>query len=817
MRFAAALLLLSPLLGAQDPPAARPLLVRGAKVYTVSGGVLESADLLVENGRFKAVGRNLPEPPQAVVVDAAGLVAIPALVDGASAILQPSESPAAGGAEQDVVDGLDLFDDEAARGALSSGVITACCVPGARGPVSGLAAVLRLGPGRPRVIKPQASLRFVLGVSPTETSSTAQRALDAKGLRQILEGAKKYRESWEQYRKDLEEYEKSRKPAAPAASPAPGPAPPKAPEPQDPPKPAPAPAASPTPAPELKKPVKPRLDRAQETLARCLDEKNPLPVRIEVHQVDAIEAALRLVDEFKLKAVLERVTEGWKVAELVARSKVPVIVGPVQLWGPARVEELGHSEANAALLSKAGADVSIASFGPRGSWRFLLEAGGVAVSRGLPRENALKAVTLGAAKHLGLNQDFGAISAGRVGDFLLLSGEPFEAGTRVLKTYSAGVEAYSAVPGPLHASPALPPAPSRMDAAPAGASILLRGGRIVPMSRAMLESGELLIAGDRLVAIDAKIEPPAGAEIIDLPAGSWVTPGFIDAHTQLGLGPEADEITDPVSPHLRAADGIRSNHPALLEAAKSGFTLAAVAPGDANVVGGRYALLRLNGARLDRALHAEAAGLKFSLGDDAVREDGEPTSRPGALALLRRHLAMKGEVADSAVRRREPCLVNLRRADDIARFAELRASFDLRAAIVHADEAVRAIPALRNGKLGVAFGPLTPASTLEQLETPGRLEREGIPVALIGDAPAAAPHQVRWMAAVAVRHGLSPDAALRALTVVPARFLGIETEVGSLEAGRRADVVVWSGDPLAPGTEAILVISGGSIVHRKPK
>jgi imidazolonepropionase-like amidohydrolase len=868
MRFVALTLTFAALLPAaasQDPPAGAPLVLANAKIYPVSGPVIEKGSILVQNGRIKSVGKSISVPSDARVLDLAGSVVIPGLVDAGSGLFLPQgEGGSGGSAEHDAADSLDYFDEIAMKEASAAGVTTVAVAPPSRGVVNGLVAVVRVGApldASQRILRRGAALKLSLGVSGGETSSGPQRYRDYTLLKDTFEGAKKYRESMEKYRKDLEEYEKKKKEwdekqkKPPAKKEEPKTEEPKKEEPkkeepkkeepkkeeppkvaedsapggdlefQDPPKGPPPKAATPPAEPEPKKPSKPRTDPRSEILVRAMDPKNPLQVRIEAHTPDAIELALRLAEEFKLRIVLEQATEGARVAESIAKAKVSVTVGPVFRYGMARVDYLNHSPGTAAALAKAGVEVSIGSFplaaaghrGP-GAGRFLREAAGWAASMGLTPDQALQAITLNPARQLGLAEEIGSIAENRLADLVILRGEPFDAGTTVEKTFLAGREVWSAPARETPVATARPPAAANSGTAPAGDMILLRGGRIVPVAREDLPEGAILLAGGKIHGVGPTLEAPKEATVVDLPKGSWVVPGFIDLHSHLASYFEVEETTESVTPHVKAVEAFASSHPDARAAVRSGVTLVALAPGNANLVGGRVGLLRINGERLDRMIWKDAHGLKLALGREPLRRDAEPTSRPGAVRLLRELLRDPGsELRRALVERKEPALVHALLADDIVRLAELKEATGLRAILVHGADALRAIDAIRASGMGVAFGPLTVSDTTERLETPGKLSRAGIPVAFVTDSPSAGEEYLRTMAALAVRHGLPHAEGLKALTSVPAALLGIEESFGSLEPGKQADVVVYSGDPLSLASDIELVIVEGRIVHRKPK
>jgi imidazolonepropionase-like amidohydrolase len=398
---------------ASDHASSPTVALRGAKVYTGAGVPIESAVVLIENGKILAVGKDVPVPPDARVIEATGKIVIPGLIDAASRLFLPPGEKSSGSAEQNVLDALDLYQRDYVE-AVEQGVTAAYIGPASLGPVNGLGAVLRLDAAHTVLLK-DAALKLTLGASGGDSSTALERYQSYPQLKQAFEAARQYVENGEKYRKDLAEYEAKKAKKE-----------------------------------EAKEPVKPKADPRQEVLAQALDPKGTLKVRIEVHTADAIALALRLAEEFKLRVVLEHATEGGPSAEAIARAKVPVVAGPVFRLGGYSVDYLNHSVGTAASLVKAGVPVAIGSFGDEraGQWgpgasRFLAESAALAASRGLTRDQALAAITTEAAKILGIDKTHGSIEKGKVADLVLLSGEPFESGTVVEQTFLDGVPAYA--------------------------------------------------------------------------------------------------------------------------------------------------------------------------------------------------------------------------------------------------------------------------------------------------------------------------------------------------------------------------------------
>jgi len=389
----------------------KPLAIRGAKLYPGTGVPVEGAVVLIEKGRIVAAGKDVAIPPAAEIVDASGKVLIPGLIDAASRLFLPASGErSAGGAEQRALDALDLFQPDAPE-AVRQGVTTVYVSPVSLGAINGTGVILHLD-ASPTVLRSEAALKVTLGASNGDSSSALERYQSYVQLKQALDAAKQYVEDGEKYRRDLAVYEQAQREKKTT---------------------------------DAKAPTKPKTDPKQEALARCLDPKTPLPIRIEAHTADAIRLALRLVEDFKLQAVLEYVTEGGEVTAAIAKAKVPAVVGPVFRTGPSSVEYLRHSPNTASALSRAGVPVAIGSFaderagasGP-GAVRFLAESAAYA-SRGRTKEQTLAMITLEAARILGIEKTHGSIEKDKVADLVLLSGEPFEPETRVERIWVAGV------------------------------------------------------------------------------------------------------------------------------------------------------------------------------------------------------------------------------------------------------------------------------------------------------------------------------------------------------------------------------------------
>jgi imidazolonepropionase-like amidohydrolase len=372
-----------------------------------------------------------------------------------------------------------------------------------------------------------------------------------------------------------------------------------------------------------------------------------------------------------------------------------------------------------------------------------------------------------------------------------------------------------------------------LDATAHRGPLAIMGGRVVPVAGPPFEDGVVLISDGRIEAVGRDVRVPEAAERLDA-AGKVVLPGLVDAHTHLGVHEEAEgwagqdtnEMTDPVTPHVRALDAINPADLAFADAVAGGVLTVNVNPGSGNPIGGQAAAIRSAGRTVDEMLLRAPSGLKSALGENPKRVYGDrkqlPSTRLGTAAVIRDALVKARNYLDKLDRGDDgepperdlrwealglvlsgeiPWRQHCHRADDIATALRLADEFGYRLVIDHGTEAVLLADRLAERGVPVLIGPLlTSRAKVElrnrSLASPGRLAAAGVELGIITDHPVVPIHLLHVQAALAVREGLDPAAALRAVTLTPARVLGLDDRLGSLEPGKHATLCVWSGDPL---------------------
>lgn len=381
--------------------------------------------------------------------------------------------------------------------------------------------------------------------------------------------------------------------------------------------------------------------------------------------------------------------------------------------------------------------------------------------------------------------------------------------------------------------------------------LFIQNGYVKTMAGADLKNGCILIGDNgKILAVAETIEAPEGAEIIDA-KGKLVTPGCVDAHCHVGLdnqasgweGMDYNDITDPVTPHLRAIDSINPMEEGISNALRGGVTTACTGPGSANVVGGTFTAIKLYGKRVDKMIVKDPIAMKCAFGENPKRCYGQgakktPMTRMGTAALLRELLFkakrykedkdagknpafdMKLEAMIPVLEGKIPLKAHAHRADDILTSIRIAKEFGVKLTLDHCTEGALIADELAEEGLPAFVGPsLGSKSKLELINksftTPAALHKAGVAFSIITDAPVIPLQHLPMCAGLAAAAGLDKEEAWKAITVNPANQVGIGDRVGSLEVGKDGDAVIWSDDPLTVlGAEAIVTVIDGKVVYR---
>ena len=368
--------------------------------------------------------------------------------------------------------------------------------------------------------------------------------------------------------------------------------------------------------------------------------------------------------------------------------------------------------------------------------------------------------------------------------------------------------------------------------------MLIFNGVVHPVDAPVIPNGYVELEDDKIKGVGPMEALPKGCEGPSLDVkGGHIVPGFVDAHCHLGLfgdalkfeGDDGNEATNPCTPHVRAIDGVNPLDRCFQEAREGGVTTVLTGPGSANPISGQGIVIKTLGAWVDQMVLKAPATMKMALGENPKTvyngRKETPTTRMGTASVIRTELARALEYMDRqdkadteagtnapgydprlealipVLRGELPVHIHAHRADDIATAVRICREYGLQFVVVHGTEGYRVTELLAAEGVGVITGPiLTDRSKPEPagltIENPARLAKAGVEIAICTDHPVTPIQYLPLCAAVAVRGGLEPEEALRAITLGGARLAGVAHRVGSLTPGKDADVVVTSGHPL---------------------
>lgn len=373
--------------------------------------------------------------------------------------------------------------------------------------------------------------------------------------------------------------------------------------------------------------------------------------------------------------------------------------------------------------------------------------------------------------------------------------------------------------------------------------LAIAGGYIITMTGAPIESGTVLIEKGKIKGVEQGFIVPPGARLIDV-SGKIVVPGMIDAHCHVGIaeeiyreeGDDSNEMSDPVTPHLRAIDAVNPADLGFKDALAGGVTTVVTGPGSANILGGEMVAMKTAGRVMEEMTVRFPAGLKAALGENPKRSYGRekkpPYTRMASAAFLREAFAraqdflkkdspdrdLKMEALARVLKREVPLRVHAHRADDIMTAVRIAEEFGLNLVIEHCTEGHLVADYLAEKGIPAVVGPvITNRAKVEMqgltLQNCRLLAEAGVCFAIMTDHPVVPIQYLSVSAAVTVRGGLSCDQALKAITIDAARVIGLADRLGSIEPGKDADIVVWDRHPLEITSRVEQVYVNGEMVY----
>ncbi len=377
---------------------------------------------------------------------------------------------------------------------------------------------------------------------------------------------------------------------------------------------------------------------------------------------------------------------------------------------------------------------------------------------------------------------------------------------------------------------------------------VIRAGTLLTMrNNKVLEDINIVIEGDKIVEIKGG-PPPDADEVIDA-RDHYVMPSFYDAHTHIGVAEEGagfdyydiNEATDPATPGLQGKDAIYPGDIGFKDAQAAGVSVCITGPGSSNVIGGLQAVIRTKGNTVEEMIIKEPVGLKMSFGRNPQfywREQKKfPSTRMGVSALIReyfekaRNYRKKKEKDKTGVDpnmealllvldRKIPARIHVANMEDISTIFELQDEYNIDITLEHVTEGHLIVDEIAKRDIPCVVGPFFVAGKSLQTRfltarTAAILSEKGVRVALMTDHPAIPIHFIRHQAALAYKAGMDKFKALEAITSQAAEIIGIGDQYGTVEEGKKANIVILSDDPFKASSRVLYHIMEGEIVWKE--
>lgn len=383
--------------------------------------------------------------------------------------------------------------------------------------------------------------------------------------------------------------------------------------------------------------------------------------------------------------------------------------------------------------------------------------------------------------------------------------------------------------------------------------LLIKNAKIHTMAGKNYENGDILIENGKIKEIGENINPDKVCEVLDV-KGAFTMPGIIDAHCHVGIfeqnmgveGSDGNEMTDPITPQMRAIDGINPMDSSFDEAVKSGITTVMTGPGSANVIGGQFVAMKTKGKCIDDMVILEPAAMKIAFGENPKRvykgKNKMPMTRMAIAALLRENLMkaknykikkeralekneffeedIKMEALLPVMDKKIPLKAHAHRADDILTAIRIAKEFNLKLTLDHCSEGHMISEKIKEANFPAIVGPTL--STRNKIEvrnktfkTPYELFKKGVKVAIMTDHPVIPIGYLPICAGFAVKEGLPMEEGLKSITINAAEICKIADRVGSLEVGKDADIAIFDGNPMEVFTNTLYTIIDGETVFKR--
>jgi len=786
------------------------LFIRDARILTATHGVIEKGSILVKGGKIAAIG-NLTPPPGIPVIEAAGKVVSPGIVDahvhrGIDTTNEGTDAITAEGRVSDVLNP----DAKTLWQALASGETSALILHGSANPIGAQSLVIKIKYGHPLddLAIPDAPrmIKFALGENVTRSGQDnatrfphTRMGVQAVYRRAFTE-AREYIKKWDAYEK--------KKATDPKATP-------------------------------------PQRDLRLETLADILKRK--IWVQCHSYRADEILMLVRTSQEFGFKVgAMQHALESYKVAPELAKAGIGVSIFSDEWAG--KLEMYDSIPFAASILTKAGVNVSINTDGVSGTTAINLDAAKVMRYGGVTEQQALDMITINPARELGIDHRTGSIDVGKDADIVIWDGHPLSVYSKVDTTIIEGEvmfqrrDAFKVDGGSVAKNKLDPvryvahpdvPKPSKVYA--------IVGGAVYPVDGPVIPNGTVVLVDGKVKAVGRNVAIPKDAVRVDA-HGLRVYPGFIDAGTTIGLTEygQVGQATDAsefgtLQPDLIGLTAVNVQSEHIPTARVDGVTTVVTSPrggsisGQASVMNMAGWTNELMGLKPMAGLMVNWPGGGFSPEDFEVDDDGDSARGAGAqgprgggsasvgdirsyfdraLKYGKEHDAVdvQMEAMQPYVTGKLPVFIRIRSREGIRSAVEFVKKYKLKTVFLGAPECWKETALLVQNKIPVIIAPAgnsTLSANVTSTDwdpydtpyaTPALLKRAGVKFCFQTDDYAES-HQLRSRVGESCAYGLPVDTALRAITLTAAEILGVSDQIGSITPGKLGNLVICDGDP----------------------
>jgi imidazolonepropionase-like amidohydrolase len=775
------------------------VIIRAQTIYTVTQGVIEDGEILIQGGKIQAVGKSVQAPSDSEIHTAEAV--IPGLIDAHThlALDRSSRPPGPIAAEWKAVDHVDL-DSPMLRLGLAGGVTSIVTRPGSGIISAGQSVALKLKgkSGPATVLKPYVDLK--MAIRPLIKLRDGQTPATVMGWH-----ATAHEMFWR--------------------------------------------------AQEIIESGEPVHDERLKAFVTAL--RGDVMVHIHAHYPSEIMMAVNLAREFGFedRLTLAHAHEGYPIAEVLAESKVIPIVGPVyinRMYGDSR------SHNTVKELMDAGVTVAIQTDQSREHIKDFRELGTMLARHGLSEKQALETMTINGAKAMMLDDRIGSIEVGKDADLVLLDGNLFDLATDPIdKVFVDGVVEYERE-NRLHPDGTTNVGPFkrlRGKLTDEDFAFALVNAQIFTVSHGTIPNGTVIVESGKFTQVVENGRVPKGMPKLDV-GGRAVVPGFISARAfpndwtgDLKWQIQNDEVVEPVTPEMNARFAIDPWFPSFPVIRGLGLTTQNITPGTTNLMGGAGVVIKTAGMDVEKMIRMEPSSMVFSLTRESTRywsRDSQiPVTLESASRMIRDTLddARKYQKAGTqrpyeprlrallpVLRREVPVIIHAKSIDEIREAIKIASDYGLRLIVSGAVEAHHLADELARAEVGVILGDS--ASGLEsirgggdgyRINSPAILSQKGVKVAFFGPSGSRRGMPTGRLggepalnAAWAFRNGASEQDALRMATLNAAEMLGIEDRVGSIDVGKDADFMILEGHPFDYRVLPLMVFIDGVLIHEGP-